>query len=188
MQRNALRLLRLVNALLDFSRMEAGRHSARFVPTDLARYTADLASAFHSAFDKAGLSFAVDCRPVAAPIYVDRDMWEKIVMNLLSNALKFTFEGGVSVRLAPAEGGALLSVKDTGIGISRDEQSKLFHRFHRVEGARSRSYEGTGIGLALVHELVALHGGTIRVASDEGKGTEFAITLRAGRDHLAPST
>ena len=186
MQRNALRLLRLVNALLDFSRMEAGRHSARFVPTDLARYTADLASAFHSAFNKAGLSFAVDCRSLAAPIYVDRDMWEKIVMNLLSNALKFTFEGGVSVRLAPAEGGALLIVKDTGIGIARGEQSKLFHRFHRVEGARSRSYEGTGIGLALVHELVALHGGTIRVASDEGKGTEFAVMLRAGRDHLPP--
>jgi signal transduction histidine kinase len=186
MQRNALRLLRLVNALLDFARMEAGRHSARFVPTDLARYTADLASAFRSALERAGLSFTVDCPPLAVPIYVDRDMWEKIVMNLLSNALKFTFEGGVTVRLAPTEGGAVLSVTDTGIGIPQREVPKLFHRFHRVEGARSRSHEGTGIGLALVNELVALHGGTIRVASDEGKGTEFAVTLRAGRGHLPP--
>jgi signal transduction histidine kinase len=186
MQRNALRLLRLVNTLLDFSRMEVGRHSARFAPTDLARYTADLASAFRSALEKAGLSFTVDCPPLPAPIYVDRDMWEKIVMNLLSNALKFTFEGEVSMRLAPAQGGARLTVKDTGTGIPRREVSKLFQRFHRVEGARSHSHEGTGIGLALVHELVKLHGGEISVASDEGKGTEVTVTLRGGREHLPP--
>ena len=184
MHRNALRLLRLVNALLDFSRVEAGRHSARFVPTDLARYTVDLASAFRSALEKAGLSFTVDCPPLPVSIYVDRDMWEKIVMNLLSNALKFTFEGAVSVRLAPTQGGACLTVKDTGVGIPQSELSKVFQRFHRVEGARSRSHEGTGIGLALVHEFVTLHGGEIRVASDEGKGTEFTIALRAGSGHL----
>jgi len=186
MHRNALRLLRLVNALLDFSRMEAGRHSARFVPTDLARYTTDLASAFHSGFDRAELSFAVDCSPTAEPVYVDRDMWEKIVMNLLSNALKFTFEGGVSVRLESTAGGVRLTVKDTGAGIPQSELPRLFERFHRVEGRRSRSHEGTGIGLALVHQLVNLHGGEIHVASQEGIGTEFVIDLRTGRAHLPP--
>ena len=186
MHRNALRLLRLVNALLDFSRVEAGRHSARFVPTDLARYTVDLASIFRSALEKAGLSFTVDCPALPVPIYVDRDMWEKIVMNLLSNALKFTFEGGVDVRLAPVPGGARLTVKDTGIGIPRSELPKVFQRFHRVEGAHSRSHEGTGIGLALVHEFVKLHGGELHVASDEGKGTEFTILLREGSGHLPP--
>jgi signal transduction histidine kinase len=186
MHRNALRLLRLVNALLDFSRMEAGRHSARFVPTDLARYTADLASAFESAFEKAGLSFAVDCAPLDGPMYVDRDMWEKIVMNLLSNALKFTFEGGVTMQLAPTTAGARLTVKDSGTGIPRSELPRLFQRFHRVEGARSRSHEGTGIGLALAHELVKLHGGDLRVTSEVGRGTEFAIELRTGRAHLPP--
>ena len=184
MQRNALRLLRLVNALLDFSRMEAGRHSARFVPTDLARYTADLASAFHSAFDKAGLSFHVDCQPLPVPIYIDRDMWEKIVMNLLSNALKFTFEGGVSIRLTPLPTGARLTVKDSGTGIPQSELPKLFQRFHRVQGARSRSHEGTGIGLALVHELVSLHGGQIQVSSEVGAGTQFTIDVATGRTHL----
>lgn len=184
MQRNALRMLRLVNSLLDFSRMDAGRHSARFAPTDLARYTADLSSAFRSALEKAGLVFTVDCTPLPAPIYVDRDMWEKVVMNLLSNALKFTFEGEVSVHLESVPGGALLTVKDTGTGISPDELSKLFQRFHRIEGARSRTHEGTGIGLALVHELVELHGGEIQVASVEGKGSAFKILLRNGRDHL----
>ncbi len=184
MQRNALRLLRLVNTLLDFSRMEAGRYSARFAPTDLARYTADLASAFRSALEKAGLSFTVDCPTLPEPVFVDRSMWEKVVMNLLSNALKFTFEGGVSVRLAPFQGGVQLTVKDTGTGIPARELPKLFQRFHRVEGARSRSYEGTGIGLALIHELVKLHGGEIRVASEEGKGAEFTVTLPRGREHL----
>lgn len=186
MQRNALRMLRLVNALLDFSRMDAGRHSARFAPTDLARYTADLASAFRSALEKAGLSFTVDCSPLPAPIYIDRDMWEKIVMNLLSNALKFTFDGGVSVQVAPVPGGASLTVKDSGTGIPATELPRLFQRFYRVEGARGRTHEGTGIGLALVHELVKLHGGEIRVASDAGKGTEFTITLPGGHAHLPP--
>jgi len=184
MHRNALRLLRLVNALLDFSRMEAGRHSARFVPTDLERFTADLASAFQSAFEKAGLSFVVDCPPLAMPIYVDRDMWEKIVMNLLSNALKFTFEGRVSVRLAATPAGARLTVEDTGIGIPHSELPRLFERFHRVEGTRSRSHEGTGIGLALVQELVKVHGGELQVTSEEGVGTAFAIELRTGCAHL----
>ena len=187
MQRNALRLLRLVNTLLDFSRMEAGRHSARFTPTDLACYTIDLASAFRSALEKAGLSFTVDCPSLPEPIYVDRDMWEKIVMNLLSNALKFTFEGAVSLHLAPTqEGGARLTVKDTGTGIPQRELSQLFQRFYRVQGAHSRSHEGTGIGLALVHELVKLHGGEITVTSKEDKGTEFTVTLRSGHDHLPP--
>ncbi|WP_051710726.1 ATP-binding protein [Andreprevotia chitinilytica] len=186
MQRNALRMLRLVNTLLDFSRMDAGRHSARFAPTDLARYTADLASAFRSALEKAGLSFTVNCSSLPAPIYVDRDMWEKIVMNLLSNALKFTFEGGVNVQVAATPGGARLTVKDSGTGIPQAEQSRLFQRFYRVEGARSRTHEGTGIGLALVNELVKLHGGEIHVASDPGKGTEFTITLPGGREHLPP--
>ena len=188
MHRNALRLLRLVNTLLDFSRMEAGKHSARFAPTDLARYTTDLASAFHSVFDKAGLAFTVDCPPLPAPVHVDRAMWEKIVMNLLSNALKFTFEGGVRLALAATEdGGARLTVRDSGTGIPAAELPHLFTRFHRVEGARARSHEGTGIGLALVHGLVALHGGDMQVQSVLGEGTEFTITLRPGHAHLPPA-
>ena len=99
MYRNALRLLKLVNTLLDFSRIEAGRMAASFEPTDLAQLTADLASAFRSAFERAGLEFDVNAGPLSEPVYVDREMWEKIVLNLLSNALKFTFEGRVSVEL-----------------------------------------------------------------------------------------
>jgi signal transduction histidine kinase len=175
--RNSLRLFKLVNSLLDFSRIEAGRARAVIDPTDLAQLTADLASNFRSACERAGLSLAVDCPPLSAPVPVDRDMWEKIVLNLLSNAFKFTFEGGIEVGLREAEGFAELTVRDTGVGVPEAEMAHLFERFHRIEGQRSRTHEGSGIGLALVSELVRLHGGTIAVESGVGRGTVFAVRL-----------
>jgi PAS domain S-box-containing protein len=184
--RNALRLLRLVNALLDFSRIEAGRVEADYRPTDLAALTADLASSFRSATDKAGLQLIVDTRPLSQPAYVDRDMWEKIVLNLLSNAFKFTFAGNIAVSLHEHGGAATLTVQDTGIGIPAAQLDKLFDRFHRVEGARGRSFEGSGIGLALVRELVKLHSGEITVQSQEGAGTAFHVTIPLGTAHLPP--
>ncbi|CAO3457433.1 FOG: PAS/PAC domain [Azospirillum argentinense] len=182
--RNGQRLLKLVNALLDFSRIEAGRTQARYEPTDLASYTAELASGFRSACERAGLSLTVDCPPLPAPIHVDRNMWETVVLNLLSNAFKFTFDGGIAVSLRPVGGGAELVVRDSGTGILESELPRLFERFHRVEGARGRSHEGTGIGLALVQELVKLHGGTIRVESEMGRGSAFIIVLPFGTAHL----
>lgn len=177
--RNALRLLKLVNALLDFSRIEAGRSEASFEPTDLAAYTADLASAFRSATDKAGLQLIVECEPLRQPVAVDRGMWEKIVLNLLSNAFKFTFQGSICVRLRKEGGVIRLEVSDTGTGIAESELPRLFERFHRVEGAAGRSIEGTGIGLALVQELVKLHGGAIHVKSAPGKGSTFTVEIPA---------
>jgi signal transduction histidine kinase len=182
--RNALRLLRLVNTLLDFSRLEAGRLEASFEPLDLATLTVDLASSFRSAIERAGLVLKVDCPPLASPVFVDRELWEKIVLNLLSNALKFTFEGSICVRLRQAGGEVLLTVEDTGTGIPAADQPHLFDRFFRVKGARSRTHEGSGIGLSLVRELAHLHGGSVRVASDEGRGTAFTVVLPLGRAHL----
>jgi signal transduction histidine kinase/CheY-like chemotaxis protein len=183
--RNGLRLQRLVNTLLDFSRIEAGRVQAVFEPTDLARYTADLAANFRSTMEKAGLAYHVDCDPVfTQPVFVDRDMWEKIVLNLLSNALKFTFEGSVNVSLADSSGYAVLTVRDTGTGIPPSELPHIFERFHRVAGARGRTIEGTGIGLALVQELVRLHGGSITVSSEVGRGSAFTVRVPLGAAHL----
>ena len=184
--RNSLRLLKLVNSLLDFSRIEAGRVEQSFEPVDLAQLTTELASNFQSAIERAGLFLRIDCPPLPAPVHVDRDMWEKIVLNLLSNAFKFTFEGGIEIRLRPAPSGdaAVLTVKDTGVGVPPTELPRLFERFHRIEGQRSRSFEGSGIGLALVQELVRLHGGRIEAASEPGTGTVFSITLPFGSQHL----
>ncbi|HEV2115835.1 MAG TPA: PAS domain S-box protein [Terriglobales bacterium] len=182
--RNSLRLLKLVNSLLDFSRMEASRVHAVYEPTDLAALTMELASIFRSAMERAGLRFAVECEALPEPVYVDREMWEKIVLNLLSNAFKFTFAGEVRLKLSGSDGQVELSVEDTGTGIPQDELPRIFDRFHRVEGARGRTYEGTGIGLALVHELVKLHGGSVKVESTLGRGSKFTVSLPLGKEHL----
>ncbi len=182
--RNSARLLRLVNSLLDFSRLEAGRVRAQFEPTALGEMTAGLAGAFQSLLDSAGLSLVVDCAEPREPVYVDRSQWEKVVSNLVSNAFKFTMAGEIAVRLREGEDGVELLVSDTGTGIPERELPHIFERFHRVEGAQGRSYEGSGIGLALVRELVSLHGGTVRAESELGKGTTFTVTLPRGSAHL----
>jgi signal transduction histidine kinase/DNA-binding response OmpR family regulator len=183
-QRNSLRLLKLVNTLLDFSRIEAGRVQASYEPTDLAVFCSDLASTFRSTIERAGLGFVVECECLEEPVYVDREMWEKIVLNLLSNAFKFTLQGEVAVRLRRETSNAVLEVADTGVGVPEHELPRLFERFHRVEGTTGRTLEGSGIGLALVQELVTLHGGTISAASELGVGTTFRVEIPFGRGHL----
>ncbi|MER6190037.1 SpoIIE family protein phosphatase [Streptomyces cyaneofuscatus] len=182
--RNGLRLGKLVNTLLDFSRIEAGRMQASYEPVDLASVTGALASVFRSAVENAGLDFPVECEPLPEPVYIDRGMWEKVVLNLLSNALKFTFDGSIRVSVGVQDDGAVVRITDTGIGVAAEEMPRLFERFHRIENARSRSNEGSGIGLALVKELVGLHGGVITADSAEGEGTSFTIRLPFGSAHL----
>jgi signal transduction histidine kinase/DNA-binding response OmpR family regulator len=184
MQRNALRLQKLVNTLLDFSRTQAGRMDASYAPVNLAKFTIDLASGFRSLIESTGMTLNVHCPELKAAVYVDPLMWEKIVLNLLSNAFKFTFEGSITLELAERDDMVLLSVEDTGVGIPGDALPRLFERFHRVEGARSRTHEGSGIGLALVKDLVELHGGSITAESEAGRGTRFEVAIPAGRDHL----
>ncbi|MEP7218049.1 MAG: ATP-binding protein, partial [Bacteroidota bacterium] len=184
-RRNGQRLLKLVNSLLDFSRIEAGRVQATFQPIDLAACTAELASVFRAATENAGLRLVIDCPPLPDAVYVDRDMWEKIVLNLVSNAFKYTLAGQITVSLRADEAGSvLLSVADTGIGIPEDELPRIFDRFHRVEGAGGRTQEGTGIGLALAMELVKLHGGVLGVESQYGRGSTFRVCLPLGKEHL----
>ena len=184
--RNTLRLLKLVNNLLDFSRIEAGRAQARYQPTDLPALTIDLASAFRSAIERGGVRFEVDCLPVAEPVFVDRGMWETIVLNLLSNAFKFTLAGRNAVSLRAVERRVVLSVADSGVGIPEHELPRMFERFHRIETPEARTHEGSGIGLALVAELVRLHGGEITVSSRHRQGTTFTVSLPLGREHLPP--
>lgn len=183
--RNSLRLLKLVNSLLDFSRLEAGRVQASYEATDLAAFTRDLASTFRSSIERAGLRYQVDCS-LDASAYVDREMWEKIVLNLLSNSLKFTLVGEITVTLKQANDSAVLEVRDTGVGVPPQELPRLFERFHRVEGTQGRTQEGSGIGLALVQELVKLHGGTVGVQSSLQSGSTFRVSIPLGSAHLPP--
>lgn len=181
--RNSLRLLKLVNTLLQFSRIEAGRVDVSFVETDLAARTADIVAMFRSAIESSGLRLVVDMS-ASTFAYVDRSMWERIVLNLLSNAVKFTLDGEIRVTLVEIGGQLRLSVADTGEGIPSAEIAQIFDRFHRVRTTRSRSHEGSGIGLALVNELVRIHGGTIDVQSELGRGTVFHVDIPLGTNHL----
>lgn len=187
-ERNALRLLKLVNSLLDVTRAEAGRLAGVFEPVDLSRLTAELAGVFRSAFDRAGLRLEVDCPALPQPVHVDREMWEKIVLNLLGNALKFTLSGGAWVVTEAVGDRARLTVSDTGVGVPQEELPHLFERFHQVPGTQARTGEGSGIGLALVKDLVQQHGGTVAVGSREGGGTQFTVEIPFGTAHLPRRT
>jgi len=182
--RNGLRLLKLVNTLLDFSRIEAGRVEAEYQPIDLAACTAELASTFRSAVERAGLELVVETPPLSEPVYVDREMWEKIILNLISNAFKFTLHGRITVRVREAHDHVLTDIGDTGSGIPAEALPHLFERFYRVHGAQGRTHEGSGIGLALVHELVKLHHGRVDVESTPGKGSTFTVCIPKGISHL----
>ena len=182
--RSGLRLLKLVNTLLDFSRVEAGRLQAVYEPTDLATLTTNLTSVFRSAIEKAGLELVVDTPQLPEPVYVDREMWEKIVLNLLSNALKFTLRGRITITQRVVGDHVELAVEDTGVGIPDAELVNVFKRFYRIEGTEGRTHEGTGIGLALVEELVKLHGGTVAVRSTPGQGSTFTVSIPLGAAHL----
>src|SRR4029078_5931281 len=182
--RNSMRLLRLVNNLLDFSRIEAGRAKAQFQLTDISTFTRDLAGSFRSVIENAGLQFNVNCEHIMQPMYVDRNLWEKIVLNLLSNAFKYTPNGSVTVSLSARNSNVELSVLDTGVGIPEEELPNLFQRFHRVQNATGRTFEGTGIGLSLVSEFVKMHGGAISVKSNINARSEFIGRSPTGGKHL----
>lgn len=176
-RRNSMRLLKLVNSLLDFNRVEAGRHQARFEPLDLGTLTRDVASTFESVMRQGGLELVVDCESLTEPVYADREMWETIVLNLLSNAFKYTFNGRISVRLGLTAADVELDVADTGVGIAAEHIPKLLTRFYRVPGAAGRSHEGSGIGLSLVQEFVHQQGGTLTIESTPGFGSVFTVRL-----------
>jgi signal transduction histidine kinase len=176
-RRGATRMLKIVNGLLDFSRIEAGENTGYFQPTDLAQLTRDVAAMFRSTAEAAGLHLTVDCPPMEREIDVDREAWEQIVSNLLSNALKFTPTGAISVRTCCEGEDAVLAVSDTGIGIAPENLHRIFDRFYRVEDPRARAHEGTGLGLALVQQLVHVHDGSVTADSTPGQGTNILVRI-----------
>jgi signal transduction histidine kinase/ligand-binding sensor domain-containing protein/DNA-binding response OmpR family regulator len=199
-QRNARRLLSLVNQLLDLSRIEAHRMKLSVREMDIVELVRGVAASFESLAARKSIQLSVTwSEPIAG--YFDSDVVEKILTNLLSNALKFTREGGqVSVtvqrlippstvgrQVASANGeDATIAVSDTGVGISSDQREKIFDRFYQVDATQTREHEGTGIGLALTRELVQLHKGHISVSSEPGRGSTFTIRLPLGKEHLTP--
>jgi signal transduction histidine kinase len=176
-QRNSIRLVKLVNSIMDFSRIEAGRSKMNYQPTDLSKLTREIGCLFESAMTLAGLEFVADVESIDQPVYVDPEMWEKIITNLISNAFKFTFQGKVELILRRNSNNVVLQVIDTGVGIPETDLKSIFKRFHQVDKIKGRSSEGSGIGLFLVYELVKLHNGIISVKSKVKCGTAFTVTI-----------
>jgi len=184
--RNSRRLLRLVNQLLDLQRLDAGRMQPSFRPCDLVEFVSQTVESFRPYCDRKGVQLETTLEPCPA-VYLDLEKFDKVLYNLLSNAMKFTSAGGnISVSLQPAGDHCLLKIMDTGIGIRPDQIPHLFERFRQAEGSANRSYEGSGLGLALVKELVDLHGGQISVDSIYGQGSTFTIWMQTGVAHLPP--
>lgn len=174
-RRNARRLQRMVDSLLDFSRIEAGRANAKLACTDVGALTSNIACSFSELCARAGLDLVLDCHPVLAD--VDPDMWETIVLNLLSNAVKYTLTGSITVEVRSEGAHCRVAVRDTGVGIAEHDRGRLFERFYRAANVSGRSAEGTGIGLSLVRGLVELQRGTVQIDSEPGRGTTVTIRL-----------
>lgn len=184
--RNSRRLLRLVNQLLDLQRLDAGRMQPSFRPCNLVEFVSQTVDAFRLYCDRKGVHLVTQL-DACPQLYLDVEKFDKVLYNLLSNAMKFTASNGnITVILQPAGNHCLLKVTDTGIGIRPDQIPHLFERFRQAEGSANRSHEGSGLGLALVKELVELHGGQVTVESTYGAGTTFTIWLQTGTAHLPP--
>ncbi|MFB2924232.1 response regulator [Aerosakkonema funiforme] len=182
--RNCRRLLRLVNQLLDLQRLDARRMQASFRPCDLVIMVSQIMEAFRPYCEKKGLRLIADLNSCPM-VYLDPEKFDKVLYNLLSNAMKFTDSGGsIAVKVERAGDHVRIQVKDTGIGIRTEQIPHLFQRFRQAEGSVNRSYEGSGLGLALVKELVELHGGQISVESIYQAGSTFTVWLQTGISHL----
>lgn len=175
--RNARRLLRLVNQILDVAKLDAAQMKLRPQPLDLVPFIRGITAAFDAVAGARGITLTVDS-PTSIPGAFDPDAIEKIVTNLLSNAVKFSTDGGcVGVTLRPQGQQVTLTVSDTGPGIPASHLPHVFDRFYQVDETNTRAQPGTGIGLSLVKELVKLHGGTIDVTSGAASGAVFTVTL-----------
>lgn len=184
-RRNSLRLLKLINNLLDFSRLDAGRLEPRFQPLNVVQPLEFLVSTLNSAAERRQLHLELQVSASRPVIYADGEMFEKIIMNLLSNAFKFTPpQGTIRLEVWEDDTALYILVSDTGVGIPEDKLSHIFERFAQVDNSEKREFEGSGIGLSLVRELMDLHRGTIQVESSSGKGARFTLKFLKGRDHL----
>jgi signal transduction histidine kinase/DNA-binding response OmpR family regulator len=193
-QRNALRLQRLINQLLDLSRLEAGKLKLNAHKTDIVQFTKTITAAFESHAERRNIRLVLDTSLKDLEIMMDRDKYEKILTNLLSNAFKFSEDDtAITITMEKIEdslnrykeGQCCVKVIDEGEGIPNDKISRIFDRFYQVDSDSTREQEGSGIGLALIKELVELHQGTITVKSQPAQGSVFTVCLPLGKEHLA---
>ncbi|RYU92813.1 hybrid sensor histidine kinase/response regulator transcription factor [Emticicia agri] len=179
MHRNTQRLLTLINQLLDISKLEAGQMQVEMSKQNISQYFQTLTSSFTSLAESQKISFETSVGTQEIRGYIDKDKLDKIITNLLSNAFKFTSKKGkvMATLESPSAKTIIITISDTGVGIRKDKLDKIFDRFYQVDSSQNRKFEGTGIGLALVKELVGVLKGTIHVESEENAGTTFRVRI-----------
>ncbi len=177
MQTNSLRLLKLINNLLDLAKVDAGKMELYYNRADFPKYVNEVVFSVSPMAEKKSLNLQFLCEETIPEFFFDADKIEKVILNLVFNALKFTEKGEITVTCSRQENDVLVKVADSGIGIPKEHMPKLFSRFSQADSSASRKYEGTGIGLALSRELVELHHGKIWAESEEGKGATFLFTI-----------
>ena len=183
MDRSAARLLRLINHLLDLAKMEAGKARLQYQPVEMHSFLKSLLLPFNVVAQEKQIALKLEGNPIP-PVQVDAEMIDIVFQNLVSNSLKFTSKGGVTVKVSENESEVVVDVSDTGIGMANQDLSLIFDRFAQADSAGIRRFGGTGIGLALVKETVELHGGKISVTSELGSGSTFSVTLPKGEAHI----
>jgi len=185
-RRNGYRLLKLINNLLDLNKLEAGRMRLRPKTLDFDDYIESILSSVKVMADQKNISLFFQHPLTKVELTIDPDQFEKVVLNLLSNALKFTPEKGrITLYIEERLDSVILTVEDTGIGVPANMLDAVFDRFRQVEGAAARGFAGTGIGLSLAKEIVSLHGGMIHLESEIGKGSRFIVELLKGTAHFS---
>ena len=186
MMRNGQRLLRLINQLLDLSKLEAGKMTMQASQTDMVQFLKEIGSSYESLAADKKIKYFFQAEVQELQMYLDQEKIEKVIHNILSNAFKFTKKNGEVILNLKVQDNqrAVISVKDSGIGIPDHQLNKIFDRFYQADSSQTRDYEGSGIGMALAKELVELHHGTISVESKEGKGSTFTVRLPLSQEYL----
>ena len=185
MQRNGYKLLKLINNLLDLSKLEEGKMRLKVKSLNFVEFIPPLLASVKPLADQKQIRLYFQHPPHPVELTVDPDQLEKVVFNLLSNALKFTNKGGkITIYIEEKDSLVAMTVEDTGIGIPENMLESIFDRFSQVDGSKSRAQEGTGIGLALAREIVLVHKGAIRAESELGRGSRFVVELRRGEEHF----
>jgi len=185
--RNSLRLLNMINQMLDFSKFDAGKMQLRLEKIDLPEIVQDTIAIFQEVTKRKGIELIYKQQDEVPQVFMDIDKVERILTNLLRNAIKFTHKGSIYIEVGKNNGSLLLQVKDTGIGIPADHLDNIFKRFQQVDSSTTRHYEGTGLGLTIVKESVDLLRGSISVSSQQGKGTVFQLQLPVNLEELEPN-
>lgn len=185
--RNSLRLLDMINQMLDFSKFDAGKMQLRLEKIDLAETVQDTIAIFQEVTKRKGIKLIYEQQDEVPPAFLDFDKVERILTNLLRNAIKFTHRGSIRIQVGKNNGSLLFQVKDTGIGIPADHLEHIFKRFQQVDSSTTRRYEGTGLGLTIVKEAVDMLRGTVSVSSRKNEGTIFQVLLPANLEELEPN-